>query len=173
MAAAPFNRWLFAPGYSVDGMWFCSQSDVAGWGSSYREGTLKKIIAFAFVAGVMLTAEKSAPHDTGLNIPSAQSQEILVACIEKKMGGNIVAERPIKDGGLSIQTIKYPSSPFFGHPTLYFDITQADGNRLIGIHYRHPMSKGAAAKWTRIVGRKCFPYELEAAGGGKLPEGDD
>jgi len=134
---------------------------------------MKRVSALALVALAMLTAEKSAPHDTGLNIPSAQSQEILVSCIEKKMSGNIVSEKPIKDGGLSIQSIKYPNSPFFGHPTMYFDITEADGNRQIGIHYRHPMSKGAAAKWTRIVGRKCFPYELEAAGGGKLPAGDD
>ena len=134
---------------------------------------MKKTTALAITAWLLLTAEKKAPHDTGLNIPSAQSYEILTDCIEKKMSGNIVAKKPLKNGGLSIETIKYPNSPIFGHPTLYFDITQADGNRVIGIHYRHPMSKEAAAKWTRIVGRKCFPYELEAAGGGVLPEGED
>lgn len=134
---------------------------------------MKKLTVFALFAGFMLTAERSAPRDTGLVIPSAQSQEILVSCIEKKMSGYIIARKPIKGGGLSIETIKYPNSPFFGHPTLYFDITEVGGDRHIGIHYRRPMSKEGAAKWTRNVGRKCFPYELDAAGGGMLSEGAD
>lgn len=138
-----------------------------GW-----EGLMKNVIALAFVALIVLSGEAPAPHDTGLDIPSAQSKDVLVSCIEKKMHGNIVKEMPTPDGGLSIQTIKYPNSIIMGHPTLYFDLTEAEGNRHILIHYRHPMSKEAAAKWTRMVGRKCFPYELEAAGGGILPAGD-
>lgn len=129
-----------------------------------------RYVALTFVAGFMLSAEAPPPHDTGLNIPSAQSGDVLIACIEKKMGSNVVKTEPIAAGGLSIETIKYPNSFFMGHPTLYFDITEADGNRNIGIHYRHPMNKKAAAKWTRIIGRKCFPYELDSAGGGRLPE---
>jgi hypothetical protein len=129
---------------------------------------MKKVAAFALVVGVMLSAAAPAPHDSGLAIPSAQSREILVSCIEKKMAGNFVKEEPLGTTGVSIQTIKYPNSIFFGHPTLFFDITDASENRLISIHYRHPLSKGVAAKWTRVIGRKCFPYELEAAGGGRL-----
>lgn len=129
--------------------------------------------ALTLVAGLALSAEAPAPHKTGLDVPTAQSGDVLIACIRKKMAGNIVREEPIPAGGLSIQSIKYPNSLFFGHPTLYFDITEADGNRHIVVGYRHPMSKEAAAKWTRIVGRKCFPYELEAAEGGKLPAGTD
>ena len=128
-----------------------------------------KAALFVAFAGVALAAEAPAPRDSGLVIPSAQSKDVLVGCIEKKMHGNIVKEEPIGDNGLSIQTIKYPNSFIMGHPTLYFDITEAEGNRNLNIHYRHPMNKSAAAKWTRIVGRKCFPYELEAAGGGRLP----
>lgn len=131
---------------------------------------MKRVSVLALVAGFFVSAEAPAPHETGLDIPSAQSGDVLISCIQKKMGSNVVKTEPIAAGGLSIETIKYPNSMFFGHPTLYFDITETDGNRHIGIHYRHPMSKEAAAKWTRIVGRKCFPYELEAAGGGKLPE---
>jgi hypothetical protein len=134
---------------------------------------MKRVAALTLAVGVVLSAEAPPPHETGLNIPSAQSGEVLISCIEKKMGSNVVKTEPIAAGGLSIETIKYPNSIFMGHPTLYFDITEADGNRNIGIHYRHPMSKDAAAKWTRIIGRKCFPYELEAAGGGRLPEGAD
>ncbi|WBO24350.1 hypothetical protein [Sphingomonas abietis] len=131
---------------------------------------MKKIVAFAIVAGAVLSADAPPPHETGLNIPSAQSGDVLISCIEKKMGSMVVKTEPIGTGGLSIETIKYPNSIFMGHPTLYFDITDVDGNRNIGIHYRHPMNKKAAAKWTRMVGRKCFPYELDAAGGGRLPE---
>jgi hypothetical protein len=134
---------------------------------------MKRVEAFALVAGFLLSAEAPVPHDTGLDIPSAQSRAVLVSCIEKKMGGNLVAEKPIGEDGVSIQTIKYPNSLLFGHSTLYFDITESDGNRHINIHYRHPMSKGAAAKWTRVIGRKCFPYELDAAGGGRLEPGAD
>jgi hypothetical protein len=133
---------------------------------------MKKITVFALAAGIMLSAEAPAPHDTGLIIPTAQSGQVLTDCIKKKMGGNVIDEKPIGDHGVSIETIKYPNSIFMGHPTLYFDITEAGDNRQINIHYRHPMSKGAAAKWTRIIGRKCFPYELEAAGGGTLPDTD-
>jgi hypothetical protein len=124
----------------------------------------------ALAVGIALSAEAPVPHDTGLDIPSAQSSEVLVSCIEKRMHSVMTGEKPIENGGISIQAIKYPNSIFFGHPTLYFDITKVDGNNHIVIHYRHPMTKGTAAKWTRIVGRKCFPYELEAAGGGRLPE---
>lgn len=131
---------------------------------------MKKVAVIVLFAGFTLSAEAPAPHETGLDIPSAQSGQLLVSCIERKMGSMFMDEKPIAGGGTSIETIKYPNSIFFGHPTLYFDITEADGNRHIGIHYRHPMNKAAAAKWTRVIGRKCFPYELEAAGGGKLPE---
>lgn len=55
-------------------------------------------------------------------------------------------------------------------PTLYFDISDDGATRHIVVRYRHPMSKNNAAKVLRQVGRKCFPYELEAAGGGKLPD---
>ena len=138
-----------------------------------RGETMTKPVVLALVAGFMLMAEAPMPHDTGLAIPSAQSRDLLVSCIEKKMAGNMVKEEPIGSSGISIETIKYPNSIFFGHATLFFDITEAGDNRLINIHYRHPMSKGAAAKWTRIIGRKCFPYELEAAGGGRLDAGTD
>lgn len=131
---------------------------------------MKSIAVLALAAGFSLSAEAPAPHETGLDIASAQSSQLLVSCIEKRFAGSLVAEKSIPTGGISIQAIKYPNSPFFGHPILYFDITEADGNRHIGIHYRHPMSKETAAKWTRIIGRKCFPYELDAAGGGRLPE---
>lgn len=132
-----------------------------------------RIKVAALGAWMMLTAGTAIPHETGLDIPSAQSREVLVPCIERKLGGSFLSEKSLDSGGVSIQAIKYPNSPFFGHPTLYFDISEADGNRHINIHYRHPMSKDAAAKWTRIIGRKCFPYELDAAGGGRLPEGAD
>lgn len=131
---------------------------------------MKNVAMLALVAGFTLSAEAPVPHDTGLIIPTAQSGQVLTDCIKKKMAGAVIDEKPIGDHGVSIETIKYPNSIFMGHPTLYFDVTEAGDNRQINIHYRHPMSKEAAAKWTRMVGRKCFPYELEAAGGGKLPE---
>ena len=125
--------------------------------------------AFAAICSVALTAASPPTRDTGLDIPSAQSGDILVACIKKRLSGAFLGEKPIDGGGLSLEAVKYPNSPFFGHPTLYFDITEADSNRHINIHYRHPMTKETAAKILRKVGKKCFPYELDAAGGGALP----
>jgi hypothetical protein len=146
----------------------------AEWGISAKGGFMKRsATGLAVFAGILLTAEAPVPHETGLDVPTAQSGDVLISCIRKKMSGNIVREVPIEGGGVSIQSIKYPNSPFFGHPTLNFDITETDGTRHIVVNYRHPMSKEGAAKWTRIVGRKCFPYELEAAGGGRLPAGTD
>lgn len=131
---------------------------------------MKYVAIVTLAAGIALSGEAPPPHETGLDIPSVQSSEILTSCIEKKLSGNIVKEVPIDGGGVSIQAFKYPNSIFMGHPQLFFDITKAEDAQHINIHYRHPMSKGAAAKWTRIIGRKCFPYELEAAGGGVLPD---
>lgn len=130
---------------------------------------ISKRYALAAICGLGLTAAAPPTRETGLDIPSAQSGDILVACIKKRLSGVFLGEKPIEGGGLSLEAVKYPNSMFFGHPTLYFDITEAEETRHIKIHYRHPMSAESASKYLRNVGKKCFPYELEAAGGGKLP----
>lgn len=124
-------------------------------------------IGLLFVA-LGLTAEAAPPRDSGLKIPTAQSIHILAACIEKRL--KQVTEADLPNGGISIRYGEYKSLLIHSAPTLYFDITDLGENRQIAINYRHPMSKGTAAKQLRIVGRKCFPYELEAAGGGRLPD---
>ncbi len=127
---------------------------------------MKALLPLSLVAGFALSAEAPPPRETGLNIPTAQSMPILAACIKKRLGSFTQAELP--NGGLSIRFGEARSLFIHYQPTLYFDISEVDGNRQINVRYRHPMSKGNAAKMLRMIGRKCFPYELEAAGGGVL-----
>ena len=47
---------------------------------------------------------------------------------------------------------------------LTFALTNTGQLRLVTVLYRHPLSAGGAAKSLRIYGRKCFPYEFNAAG---------
>jgi hypothetical protein len=108
------------------------------------------------------------PRETGVSIPTAQSIHILAACIEKRLGQYTESDLP--GGGISIKYGERRSLLIHFPPTLYFDLTEVDGNRRIDVRYRHPMTKGAAAMRLRMTGRKCFPYELEAAGGGVLPD---
>ena len=128
---------------------------------------MKKIVMLALLAEFLLTAEASPPRETGIVIPSAQSIQILSSCIEEKLGQ--YTESDIPGGGVSIKVGEHQELFIHYQPFLYFDLTEVGGNRLITVRYRHPFSKGLAAKNLRQVGRKCFPYELDAAGGGKLP----
>jgi hypothetical protein len=127
--------------------------------------TTPRLIALGFL---MFNTAASAPRDAGLDIPSAQSISVLAKCIHHRLGQSNNVDLP--NGGVSIQVGE--SRYMFIHQAakLYFDITDGGDVRHINIHYRHPMTKGTAAKNLRIVGRKCFPYELDAAGGGVLPE---
>jgi hypothetical protein len=131
---------------------------------------MKIVMMAAAAAALMYGGEQQPPRETGLKIPTAQSIPILTACITKRLGQATTEDLP--GGGVSVRYGE--SRTLFIHrpPTLYFDISEDGPNRVIVIRYRHPMSKGTAAKMLRHVGKKCFPYELEAAGGGKLPDAD-
>jgi len=129
---------------------------------------MKLATPFAALALFTLTAEIAPPRETGLDIPSAQSVPALAKCIEHRMG-MLYKEVPLPNGGVSIEWGEQQSLFIHYDPALYFDLTDVDGTRHIVLRYRHPISKEAAAKNLRVIGRKCFPYELEAAGGGILP----
>ncbi len=122
------------------------------------------------IVGFMSCAAAPPPRETGLQIPTAQSKQILAACIEKRLQD--YTEEDLPNGGISVRYGERKTLLIHYQPTLYFDMTDDGTNRNIAIRYRHPMSKGTAAKMLRMVGRKCFPYELDAAGGGRLPDGD-
>lgn len=130
---------------------------------------MKRAVPFAILSALMLSAETQPPRETGLDIPTAQSIPVLTSCIERKLG-TLYKEKPLPNGGISIEYGE--QTVYFIHyqPALYVDLIETDGTRHIVIRYRHPMSKGNAAKVLRSLGRKCFPYELEASGGGILPE---
>jgi hypothetical protein len=129
---------------------------------------MKTRITFIMAAAIAVSGEAPPPRATGLDIPTAQSIQILAACVEKKLGQ--FTEEDLPKGGISIRYGESRSLFIHTKPTLYFDITDQGDARHIVIQYRHPMSKGTAAKTLRIIGRKCFPYELDAAGGGVLPD---
>jgi hypothetical protein len=144
------------------------QSDRAEWGLGQRRGIMKKITAFGLVSVFALTAEAPPPRPVHLDIATAQSDAILVKCIEQRLSGLNVKEVPIDGGGVSLQ-FSQQMNLFKRAPVEYWNITPKGGVNHVTVAYRHPMSEKTAAKDIRIVGRKCFPYELEAAGGGKLP----
>ena len=133
---------------------------------------MKSVAALALVAGFILSAEAAPPRLVHLDVATAQSPEILVQCIEHKISGLNSKEVPIDGGGVSVQFTQQMN--WMGRPPMeYWNIEPRDGANHITVGYRHPMSEKTAAKDLRIVGRKCFPYELDAAGGGKLAEGAD
>ncbi len=133
---------------------------------------MKLEAALALVAGFILSAEAAPPRLVHLDVATAQSPEILVQCIEHKISGLNSKEVPIDGGGVSVQFTQQMN--WMGRPPMeYWNIVPRDGANHITVGYRHPMSEKTAAKDLRIVGRKCFPYELDAAGGGKLAEGAD
>lgn len=133
---------------------------------------MKKSVILLLVAGALLSAEASPPRWVHLDIETAQSPDILVQCIEHKISGLNSKEVPIDGGGVSVQFSQQMN--WLGRPPMeYWNIVPKDGANHITVGYRHPMSEKTAAKDLRIVGRKCFPYELEAAGGGTLPAGAD
>ena len=123
----------------------------------------------ALLASVALLGNSAPPRETGIDIPSAQSIPILASCIEKRLSSRF-NEKSLPGGGVSIEWGEQQSLFIHYDPALYFDITDIDGTRHIMLRYRHPMSKSGAAKNLRVIGRKCFPYELDAAGGGVLPD---
>jgi len=129
---------------------------------------MKTKVSFILAAAFAVSGEAPPPRPTGLDIPTVQSIHILAACIEKKLSRYTEADLP--SGGISIRFGETRSLFLHTKPTLYFDISEQGDTRHIIVQYRHPMSRGTAAKQLRIVGRKCFPYELDAAGGGVLPE---
>ena len=137
---------------------------------------MKKMVASALGASLVFAsaayAKPRPPRMVRLDIATAQSQDILVDCIKRKISGLSSKEVPIDGGGVSIQFTQQMN--LFGRaPMEYWNIVPKDGVNHITVGYRHPMSEKTAAKDLRIVGRKCFPYELEAAGGGRLEEGSD
>jgi hypothetical protein len=124
------------------------------------------VIAFATVAAA------PPPRQVHLDIATAQSQDILVQCIEHRLSALKVKEVVQEGGGVSLEFSQQMN--WMGRPPMeYWTITPKEGTNHITVAYRHPMSEKTAAKDIRIIGRKCFPYELEAAGGGKLAEGTD
>lgn len=133
---------------------------------------MRKKIAFAALAAFALSAEARPPRPVHLDIATAQSQEILVHCIESKVSGLDVKEVPIDGGGIRLEFTQR-NNILRRPPMEYWTITPQEGVNHITTAYRHPMSEKTAAKVVRIVGRKCFPYELEAAGGGRLAKSDD
>ncbi|MGI4881373.1 MAG: hypothetical protein ACRYG4_28260 [Janthinobacterium lividum] len=126
-------------------------------------------ITLVFVAGLMLSAEAPPPREVHLDIATAQSKEILVACIEHLISGLKVKEVPLDGGGVRLEFTQ--ANNLFGRPPMmYWSIIPKGSENHLAVAYRHPMSESTAAKDIRIVGRKCFPYELEAAGGGRLSQ---
>ena len=128
---------------------------------------MRLLTGLALATALMLTAEAAPPRPVHLDIASAQSQQILIQCIEHKISGLNVKEVPIDGGGVSLQ-FSQQMNWLHRAPVEYWNIVPKDGVNHITVAYRHPMSEKTAAKDIRIIGRKCFPYELEAAGGGKL-----
>lgn len=123
---------------------------------------------YALLAGVLLSAEAAPPRPVHLDIATAQSKDILTQCIERKLSGFPVKEVELDGGGVSVQ-FSQQNNIFHRAPMQYWNIVPKDGVNHLTLSYRHPMSEKTAAKLIRMVGRKCFPYELEAAGGGRLP----
>lgn len=132
---------------------------------------MKRSSLFVLASCVLLTAAAKPPRIVHLDIATAQSQDILVQCIEHKISGLNAKEVPIDGGGVSVQ-FSQQMNLFHRAPMEYWNIVPKDGVNHITLGYRHPMSEKTAAKVLRIVGRKCFPYELEAAGGGRLSDDD-
>ena len=133
---------------------------------------MKKKVALSLVCAFGLIAAAPPPRQVHLDIATAQSKDILVQCIAHPLSGLSVKEVPTEEGGVSLEFSQQMN--LFGRPPMeYWSINPKDGVNHIAVAYRHPMSEKTAAKDVRIIGRKCFPYELEAAGGGKLPEAGD
>jgi hypothetical protein len=131
-----------------------------------------KKAALLILCELGLVAAAPPPRQVHLDIATAQSKDILVQCIEHQLSGLIVKEVPTGEGGVSLEFSQQMN--LFGRPPMeYWIINPKDGVNHIAVAYRHPMSEKTAAKDVRIIGRKCFPYELEAAGGGKLPDAGD
>jgi hypothetical protein len=126
-----------------------------------------RFFAPVLVAAFLVSAEARPPRPLHLNIATAQSQDILAQCIEHKQSGYTPNEVPLDGGGVRIE-FSQQMNWFKRAPVEYWTIEPKDGVNHITMSYRHPMSEKLAAKELRIIGRKCFPYELEAAGGGKL-----
>ena len=124
-------------------------------------------IAAAVLGDLLLSAAAAPPRLAHLDIPTAQSPEILTACIEKKLGLP-TKEKPVEGGGVVVEASQ-PNNFFKRAPMEYWTVAPKDGVNHLTMSYRHPMSEKTAAKVVRMIGRKCFPYELEAAGGGRLP----
>ncbi len=134
---------------------------------------MKRLVMAAGLAScLMLTAAAKPPRMVRLDIATAQSPDILIQCIKQKISGLPSKEVPIEGGGVSVQ-FSQQMNWFKRAPMLYWNIVPRDGANHITLGYRHPMSEKTAAKDLRIVGRKCFPYELEAAGGGRLSDDAD
>jgi len=129
---------------------------------------MKKLAALTLISAFGLTAEAAPPRPVHLDIATAQSEAILVKCIEQRLSGLNVKEVPLDGGGVSLE-FSQKMNWLHRAPMEYWNITPKDGVNHVTVAYRHPMSEKTAAKDVRVVGRKCFPYELEAAGGGKLP----
>ncbi len=126
--------------------------------------------AIAATLSVSAFGKARPPRLVHLDIASAQSQDILAQCIKEKNTGLNVKDVPIEGGGVTLE-FSQTMNLFRKPPMEYWTIVPKDGANHITLGYRHPMSEKTAAKLIRMIGRKCFPYELEAAGGGKLPEG--
>lgn len=130
---------------------------------------MNRNVFVALACGLMLVAAAPPPRDVHLDIATAQSKDILVQCIEHQLSGLNVKEVPTEAGGVSLEFSQQMN--LFGKPPFeYWRINPKDGVNHVTVAYRHPMSEKTAAKDVRIIGRKCFPYELEAAGGGKLAD---
>ena len=125
---------------------------------------MKLSYAFILIAGFFLMGEAPPPREIGIDITSTQSAQNLGACIKERF--KRANERELPGAGVSVQVGEGWTIFAHIHPYLYFDITDADGARHIVVRYSHLISKGEASQNIRMVGRKCFRQELDAAGGG-------
>jgi hypothetical protein len=101
------------------------------------------------------------PRDAGIRIMSSQSIMDLQACTIRTMAredGKVVLVP--KDNGVAIDFTR-PGGLGNAQAARYsLHIRDLGNQRELTAFYRHPFSRKSAWQHTKIIGKRCFPHEL-------------
>ena len=99
-------------------------------------------------------------RDSGIRIVSNQSLMELQACTIRQMARDGTVVLVPEEGGVAIDYTR-PGGLGNAQAARYsLHIKDLGKQREIKAFYRHPFSSKSAWQHTKIIGKRCFPYEL-------------
>ncbi len=99
-------------------------------------------------------------RDSGIRIMSNQSLMDLQACTIRQMARDGTVVLVPMEGGVSIDYTR-PGGLGNAQAARYsLQIRDLGKQRELKAFYRHPFSSKSAWQHTKIIGKRCFPYEL-------------